>query len=136
MDALFAVLIGAVGGLLGGVLGVGGGVIMVPGLVLLVDLDQHTAQGLALGSMVITALLGSFLQLREGNLQPPLVLWMAPAAVLFGVLGGYVAGLIDAPQLSRIFGAFMVLMALRLLWSAPRVRVAEVMRKETPIGGA
>ncbi|MBI2866860.1 MAG: sulfite exporter TauE/SafE family protein [Chloroflexi bacterium] len=120
MDAGYDIALGLAAGFLGGMLGVGGGFIMVPGLVLLLDVEQHTAQGVSLGAILAMSVLGSFAHLRQGTLAPRIVAWSAPTALGFGLLGGYLAGLVDAPVLTRMFGALLVGVGARTLWSMRR----------------
>jgi uncharacterized membrane protein YfcA len=137
VDIFVAAVIGVAGGTLGGMMGVGGGIIMVPALALLLDQDQHTAQGLALGAMVAMAITGSVLHYRQGTLDPGHVVWIAPGAVLFGVLGGYLAGLLGADELARMFGGLVLVMAVRLLWPQRRsvgVIAAPAMREGSHSG--
>ena len=100
--------VGLAAGVLGGLLGVGGGVIMVPGMVLLLQASQHTAQGVSLAVMVVLALVGAATHRRQGNVRLRVALLIAPSAVISGLLGGYLAGLVEASLLVRLFGLFVL----------------------------
>ena len=49
---LLLVLIGLVAGGLGGMIGLGGGIILIPALILIMKLDQQTAQGTSIAVML------------------------------------------------------------------------------------
>ena len=115
MSIAAALGIGLVAGLLGGMLGIGGGIILVPGMVLLLSVDQHTAQGVSLAVITLTALVGAITHYRQKNVRLGVVLWIAPAAALFGFLGSMVADVIDASLLRRIFGSTTIAMGIFML---------------------
>jgi uncharacterized membrane protein YfcA len=115
MDVAVAVVVGLLGGLFGGMLGVGGGFLFVPGMVLLLSVDQHTAQGVSLAVIALTALLGAVTHYRQRTLRLGVVLWIAPAAALFGFLGSMVADGIDASSLRRVFGVTTIAIGIFML---------------------
>jgi len=115
MDIALAAICGLVAGLLGGMLGIGGGTIMVPALVLLLSVDQHTAQGVALGAMVVAAAAGAWLQYRQHNLNVRMALWIAPGAAVFSLVGAWAAGVVAAEWLTRAFAIVLLLIGARML---------------------
>ena len=88
---------------------------MVPGMVLLLGVKQHIAQGVSLCIMAPTALLGSLLQYRRGNLDMRLALKVAAGAVLFAALGATLAEFTPPPILSKIFGGLLIVVGLRMI---------------------
>jgi hypothetical protein len=118
-----AIGIGLLAGISAGMLGIGGGFVMVPGMVVLLSVDQHTAQGVSLAVIALTALVGAMTHYRQRNLRLGLVLWIAPAAALFGSLGSMVADVTDASLLRRIFGIVTIAIGVYMLaGSQPRWR--------------
>jgi uncharacterized membrane protein YfcA len=115
MSIVAAALIGLVAGIVSGMLGIGGGTITIPGMVILLDIEQHTAQGVSLGAMLLTALIGSSIHYRQGNVNLKIVLWIAPAAAIFSLLGAWVAGIVAAEWLTRIFAIFLLAVGGRML---------------------
>jgi uncharacterized membrane protein YfcA len=117
-----AALIGLLAGFGAGVAGIGGGIVMVPARVFLLGMTQHTAEGTSLVAIVLTALAGTRVNLRNRrvHLRPALVMGAAGAAV--APLSAWVAVRIDAPVLARIFGVFVVVAGLQMLVSAVRYR--------------
>ncbi len=114
MNLALNIVIGLVTGVFSGMLGIGGAVILIPALVLLLGIEQHTAQGVTLGVITATALAGSITHYRLHNVQLRVVLWIIPAAAAFAILGGWLAGKIEAPLLAKLFGVLLIVAGLRM----------------------
>ncbi len=112
-----AIGIGLLAGTLGGMLGVGGGVILIPGMVFLMDVEQHTAQGVSLAVISAMALVGTVTHYHQDNVRLRMALWIIPAAVIFSFVGGMVADVLDASILRPLVGGVIImagfLMAIR-----------------------
>ena len=115
MDIFLAAIIGVIAGICSGMLGIGGGTIAVPMMVLLLAEEQHTAQGVALGAMLITALAGSLIHYRNGTINVRIALWIAPGAVVFSWLGAEAADRVSADWLTRVFAILLLLIGCRML---------------------
>jgi len=115
MDILIAVVVGLVAGVISGVLGVGGGTISIPAMVLLLGVEQHTAQGVSLAAMMFTALAGTFIHYKQGNVKLSTVFLITPGAVAFSFLGAWAAGQVTAEWLTRAFAIFLLLIGCRML---------------------
>lgn len=116
MTVVTALAVGLVAGLIGGMLGVGGGTIAVPGMVLLLGVDQHTAQGVSLSAMLLMAMVGALVHYRQGNVKLSMVLLIAPSAVAFSLLGAWAAGMVSAEWLTRVFAICLLLIGCRMLF--------------------
>lgn len=117
MDILIALGLGLISGLLSGMLGIGGGTIIIPGIVLLLGTEQHVAQGVSLTAMLLTALVGTFIHYRQGNVKLRMALLIAPSAVAFSYLGAWAAGITSAEWLTRSFAIFLLIIGFWLLLS-------------------
>ncbi len=115
MHIVIAVAVGLVAGVISGMLGVGGGTISIPAMVLLLGVEQHTAQGVSLAAMMFTALVGAFIHYRQGNVKLSAVFLIIPSAVAFSFLGAWAAGHVTAEWLTRAFAIFLLLMGCRML---------------------
>lgn len=122
MSIAIGIGIGLLAGLLAGMLGVGGGVILVPGMVLLMGVEQHSAQGVSLAVITLMALLGTLSHYRQGNIRLKVALWIAPAAVIFSFLGGTVADKLDPSLLRQIVGGVIVIMGIFMVTRGWRSR--------------
>ncbi|MBK9140344.1 MAG: sulfite exporter TauE/SafE family protein [Verrucomicrobia bacterium] len=112
----YAAAIGLLGGMTSGLFGVGGGVVMVPAMMLLLGVDIKTAIGTSLAVIVPTAITGTAKHHFLGNLNWKVALALAPGAMLGGYYGAKLTRLIPAEDLKRYFGAFLVLVGLRLIF--------------------
>jgi uncharacterized membrane protein YfcA len=115
MDIAIALAVGLIAGLISGMLGVGGGTISIPAMVLLLGVEQHTAQGVSLGAMLFTALVGTFIHYRQGNVKSSAVLLIAPSAIALSYLGAWAADKVTAEWLTRAFAIFLLIIGCRML---------------------
>ena len=108
-------------GVLAGLLGVGGGTILVPLLVLGQGVDQHTAQGISLLMIVPVGIVGVWSYARQGKLPSGSLLPSLFAGGVLGALtGAFLAHRTPAPTLTRLFGVFMLLVAVQMIFRPPR----------------
>lgn len=110
---LAAVGLGA--GFLAGLLGIGGGVVMVPAMVLIFGFDQHVAQGTSLLVIIPAALTGSYTHHRNGRLVLRDAALLAAGGVIGALIGSLSALSLEDTILRRLFAAFLILTALRML---------------------
>jgi uncharacterized membrane protein YfcA len=118
------VVLGLAAGVLAGMLGVGGGVIIVPVLTIAFGLPLVLAKGTSLAVIIPTAIVGTLRNRSAGltALRPGLVVGMAGVVT---ALGAAQISLSLDPQLSALlFGALLVAVAARLLFTARRDAVA------------
>jgi uncharacterized membrane protein YfcA len=125
-DAIYALLIGLAGGFAGGLLGIGGGAIYVPAMVLLLNEDQHLAQGASLAAIVATGVIAGTTHFRRGNVDVPTAVQVAPPAVLAGFAGAFAADALDAVVLQRVFAVVVVYFALNMIIGALRREPSEI----------
>jgi hypothetical protein len=115
LAALGALVAGVVAGTLSGMFGIGGGIVLVPMMGLLLGLDQHQAQGISLGVMLLPIGLPAVLQYRRAGVR---VRWRLVLILLAGFLAGVTGGSlaanhIPAAPLRWTFVTFLLAMALR-----------------------
>jgi uncharacterized membrane protein YfcA len=130
LDAIFGLIIGLVGGFAGGLLGIGGGAIYVPAMVLLLDEQQHVAQGASLAAIVATGIVGGLTHLRQRNVDVQAAVWVAPFAVVAGFGAALLADRIEADVLRRIFAVVMFGIALTIIYGALRSGGAPVQERD------
>ncbi|WP_038030569.1 sulfite exporter TauE/SafE family protein [Thermus sp. NMX2.A1] len=112
-EDLTLLLAGGLTGFLSGMMGVGGGTIMVPAMVLVLGMDQHTAQGTSLLAMVPASLVGAYTHHRLGNVDTLLAPGLVPGVLLGTFLGGEAAHFLPEATLRLVF-------AMVLLWTSWR----------------
>ena len=116
MNYVLVSVIGLVSGVVSGLFGIGGAVVMIPGLVLLAKQSQHTANGTSLGALLLPVGLLGFLQYyRRGQVNLAYSGIIAVGLLVGALLGAKLAGQLADVTLRRAFGAFLMLIAARLL---------------------
>jgi uncharacterized membrane protein YfcA len=110
-------VIGLLAGILGGFVGVGGGVLIVPALVLMFGFDQHLAVGTSLGALLPpVGILGAYEYYRHGHLNLTYALLLSAGLLIGGYLGAVYAVKLPGTTLRRIFGVFLLLTSIRMLY--------------------
>lgn len=125
--ALLGVAIGLLAGVASGVAGIGGGVVMVPAMVFFLGVDQHAAEGTSLLAILFTAVAGTRVNLSHGRVDVGQAIVIGLGGVLSAVAGASLALYISGPTLTRLFGAFVTAVGLRML-----VRLRRSRRVPTP----
>jgi len=118
LTVLILIVIGLMAGVFSGIFGVGGAVIMIPALVYFLSMDQHTAQGTSLAVMLPPiGLLAAYNYYKAGQVN----IWYALIIAVFFIIGGYFGSKIalNLPDnlMKKIFGVFLLLTALKLIFS-------------------
>ena len=109
LDHLWCVLGGLLAGFLSGILGVGGGVVLIPIMVLLVGMDQHSAQGISLAAIAVISFFGAITHFKQKTVRNDIAMYMAPSAVCYGLLGSFLADRIDANILRDVVGGIIII---------------------------
>lgn len=116
MTWVLVAVIGLVAGVVSGLFGVGGAIVIIPGLVLLAGLPQHAANGTSLAALLLpVGLLGALEYYRRGQVNVPFAAIIAAGLFFGALLGAKLAGNLSDVALRRAFGAFLMLVAARLL---------------------
>lgn len=123
LELLWLFLLGLATGVLGGYLGVGGGLLLT--VVLLevfkaqgvsAELRFHLAFGTSLLAILGTALSSSFAYQRMRRVYWPAVGLMSLMAVLFSLIGAWLAALSSGNVLRTVFVMFCIITAGLLVW--------------------
>jgi uncharacterized membrane protein YfcA len=112
-------LLGVLGGVVSGLFGVGGAIVIVPGLVLIAKLPQHTAHGTSLAALAIPLgiVVGALQYYKRGQVNLPVAAVVAVGLVIGAYFGARFAGTVSDVMLRRVFGAFLLLVSVKLLAS-------------------
>lgn len=118
---IILIIIGLTAGILSGLVGVGGGIIMVPLFVLFLGLTQHNAQGLSLAVMLppvtFFAVYNYHTAGTGGNIDWRIAVTVSILFIIGGFIGSKIALQIDQRMLRKIFGVFMLLVAVKLIFT-------------------
>jgi uncharacterized membrane protein YfcA len=116
MKILAYLSLGLAAGVLSGLMGLGGGIIIIPVLVLLFGFSQHTAQGTALALMVPPiGLLAAWAYYKQGFVDLKVAAFICLGFFVGGLLGAKFAVEIPEPILRKVFGAFLLIISLRMI---------------------
>ena len=122
MTAFLAALIGLAAGIASGLAGVGGGVVMVPAQTELLGIGQAVAQGTSLMAILFTSVSGTVANVRNKRIHLPTALAIGASGAAAAWLGARFALSLDQDLLRRLFGAFVLVSGLRMLWQQWRSR--------------
>ena len=112
------IFIGLAAGLLSGIIGIGGGLIMIPLLIILLGLDQHTAQGTSLAVMLPPiGILAAMNYYKSGNLNWEYALIIASTFIVGGYFGSKIALQLSPQVLRKVFGVIMLVASLKMIFS-------------------
>ncbi|PIU52054.1 permease [Candidatus Desantisbacteria bacterium CG07_land_8_20_14_0_80_39_15] len=115
MQILSYIILGLTAGVLSGFMGIGGGVIIIPILVYVFGLTQIQAQGTSLAALLPPIGLLAFLRYYySGNADLKVGLLIAAGFFFGGLLGAIFAQPVPDVLLKRIFGIFLLIIAVRM----------------------
>lgn len=114
--------LGLLNGILAGLLGIGGGLVIVPAMVWLLpkvgvpaEHLMHMALATSMATICFTAVSSAYAHHKRGSVSAPLLKILVPTIAIGGLLGAYIADLINSIWLGRIFGAGAIIMGLQMV---------------------
>jgi len=119
-ELLLLLVIGLAAGMLSGIAGIGGGTIIVPALVFFLGYTQHQAQGVSLSMFLLPiGFLGVWNYYKGGHISMQTIqvaLIMCATFVFGSYFGSKIAVSINQDVLKKIFGAFIFLLSLKMIF--------------------
>lgn len=116
MHIALYIILGLIAGVASGFLGIGGGTILIPAFIFLFGLTQHQAQGTTLALMIPPiGLLAAMRYYTQGNVKISLAAFVCIGFFLGGYIGAEFAHKLSAPLLKRIFGIFLLVIAMKMI---------------------
>lgn len=109
-------LAGFFSGLLGG-MGMGGGTVLIPVLTIFLGVEQHIAQSANLIAFLPMSLISLQVHKGKGLLKTQGILSVIIPSVLTSIAGGLFAVLLPSEILKKLFGAFLIALAIKGLVS-------------------
>ncbi|HEY8135057.1 MAG TPA: sulfite exporter TauE/SafE family protein [Candidatus Limnocylindrales bacterium] len=123
---LLALLAALGAGVFGAIAGVGGGIIVVPLLSVALGVPLHHAIAVSLLGVIAISATASANYLEAGFVSRRIGLTLLVATTLGGIVGGFIAGLVDARLLAALFGIVLIAVALRMLFGREPVEPTTV----------
>jgi len=117
-DIIGYIAVGLIGGIFGGLIGLGGGIVIVPLLVYVFGFSQHKAQGTTLTMMLPPiGLLAVMEYYRQNAVDFRVAALLCVGFVFGGYLGAKLALWIPPMQLQKVFGVFLFILAVKMIFS-------------------
>lgn len=108
--------LGLLAGILSGLLGIGGGILLIPALVFIAGLTQRQAQGTTLALMIPPiGLLAAWDYYKKGYVDLKIAGLICLGFFFGGLLGAKLAGVVSATMLKKLFGAALLITALKMI---------------------
>ena len=118
-------VVGSLAGFLSGMFGVGGGALTVPAIALSTSLPQHAVVGTSLLAMLPPAVVGTAVNLANGNISLAVAGPLAAGSFLGGCLGSLgLAPLLPEVALQMLFAVLMASVGARTIFTARRLLAA------------
>ena len=116
MAFLIYLAVGLLAGILGG-MGMGGGTILIPALTIFLGVNQHVAQATNVIAFLPMAALVLPAHKKNGLLRTDDVWEIVIPALITTVLAGFVMAALPTQVLKKLFGIFLVSLAVKQLFS-------------------
>ena len=115
---LLLIIIGLVAGTLGGMVGLGGGIILIPALILIMKLDQQTAQGTSIAVMLPPiGLFAVYNYYKAGYVNLKYAFVIAMAFMVGGYFGSSLALKLSADVMRKVFSIVLVVIAIKMFFA-------------------
>lgn len=103
----------------------GGGTILVLTLSNFMNIDQHIAQATNLIYFIPTSIAAIWVYWKNGNLDKKIAFKMISVSIIFAFLGSYLATLIEAKNLKRYFGIFLLAVGMYEIYVTVKNKLKE-----------
>ena len=114
---LILLAIGTLTGVLAGMLGISGGLIVIPALEMVMGMTQQGAQGTSLAMMLPPiGIIAAYNYYKAGHMDIKFALILAAAFIFGSYFGSKLAIRMPQEALKKIFGAFLLLVAIKMLF--------------------
>ncbi len=114
---IMLVILGIITGFLAGMLGIGGGLLVIPGLVMVMGMSQQSAQGTSLAMMLPPiGIIAAYNYYKAGHVDIRIALILAVMFIIGSYFGSKIAVKLSQDLLQKIFGIFLLLVAIKMLF--------------------
>jgi len=114
-DTLKKFIIGIITGFTNGLFGAGGGTIVVPAIEKFLNVETHKAHATAIAIILPLSILSTFIYGKGVNTDFKTIIYICIGGVIGGYLGAKFLSKISSKWLHKIFGAFMIVAAVRMI---------------------
>ncbi len=110
------IAIGLLAGICNGLFGSGGGTILVPSMVFLLGIEEHKAHATAILVILPLTILSAVIYYTYSFIEWPATIKIISGGIMGSILGARLLNKISGSALRKIFGLFMIIAALRLVF--------------------
>lgn len=103
----------------------GGGTILILTLSNFLNINQHVAQATNLLYFIPTSIAAIYVYIKNKNLDKRIALKLIISSIPFAVLGSYVANMINAKNLKKYFGIFLLVIGAYEIFITVKNKVKE-----------
>ena len=115
MEKFKIAVLGLVTGFANGLFGSGGGTLVVPGMQKFLKVEQHKAHATAIAIILPLTVISVFIYFKGVEADWGMILWISAGGVAGGFIGAKLLNKISGFLLHKIFGAFMIAAAVRMI---------------------
>ncbi len=109
-------LIGFIAGLINGLFGAGGGTIIVPALNFIFQIPQHKCHATAISIILPFTIISSFIYCKHGFTSINTTVTVTLGGIIGSIIGSKSLNKLSDKHLRKIFGIFMILAAIRMVF--------------------
>ncbi len=121
---MIEVIIGIISGMITAI-GLGGGTVLILSLTLVLGIAQHVAQATNLLFFIPTAITAIVLNLKEKNIELKVGIILTSFGVIGAVFGSILANGIDVGSLRKLFGFFLLCVAVHEIYNFYKLYIKE-----------
>ncbi|OPJ56744.1 sulfite exporter TauE/SafE family protein [Alkalithermobacter paradoxus] len=110
------VLIGFVSGFINGIFGAGGGTLLVPCMTNILEIEEHKSHATAISIILVFTLISSFIYIKNGVFDLKITYKVAIGSIFGGIIGAKLLNKCSAGKLRLIFGIFMIIASIRMVF--------------------
>lgn len=115
MKLFVSSVIGAVTGFANGLFGSGGGTIVVPAMQRFLKVETHKAHATAIAVILPLSVISVFIYLKNIDVHWDAVICVSIGGIIGGRIGAKLLNKLKAKWLRKMFGAFMIAAAVRMI---------------------
>ena len=116
IDKLKVLFIGLLTGIVNGLFGSGGGTIVVPALVFILGLEDHKSHATAISIILPLTIVSTLIYFKNGIIDFKISLIIASGGIIGGYIGAKLLNKIPKNILRKIFGLFMIIAGIRMVF--------------------
>ena len=110
------IAIGLITGICNGLFGSGGGTILVPSMVFILGMEEHKAHATAIMVILPLAILSTIIYYRNSYVEWDTTFKIISGGIIGSFLGARLLNKISSSALRKIFGVFMIIAAIRMVF--------------------